>query len=65
MLGLMAGGDTTSTSVQHGIEYLLEDAARRRKLGRRTGHRHRFPEGLLPELPLLPDYFPFLAAGDC
>ena len=27
------------------------DAARRRKLGRGTGHRHGLPEGLLPELP--------------
>ena len=33
LMGLMAGGDTYSSSVQDGIEYLIEDPARRWRLG--------------------------------
>ena len=62
MMGLIAGGDTDSLSVQHGIEYLLEtqraDGSWDEELATGTG----FPQGLLPELPLSTRlYFPLLA----
>ena len=38
-------------------------AARRRHLGRGPRHRHRFPAGLLPELPPVPGLFPAAGAG--
>ena len=54
LMGLIAGGDTYSSSVQHGIEYLIATQQAGRHLARGTGHRHRLPESFLPELPLLP-----------
>ena len=48
ILALLAGGDTTSTTLHDGVDYLIRTQNRRRKLGRRSGHRHRVPQGLLP-----------------
>ena len=63
LMGLIAGGDTGSSSVRNGIEYLLGHSSDRRFLGRRTCHRHGFPEGLLSQLSLLPALFPAARAG--
>ena len=60
-LGLIAGGDTTSLSVQHGIEYLLEtqraDGSWDEELATGTG----FPKVFYLNYHLYKDYFP--AAG--
>ncbi len=61
LMGLMAGGDTYSSSVLDGIAVSDRNAEPRRNVVRRTGHRHRLPQGLLPQLPLLPALLP--AAG--
>ena len=63
ILGLIAGGDADSLSVQHGIEYLARDAAPRWKLGRGTGHGHRLSQGLLPELPHVQGLLPAARTG--
>ena len=58
ILGLIAGGDTTSLSVQHGIEYLLEtqraDGSWDEELATGTG----FPKVFYLELPLLQGLLP-------
>ena len=61
ILGLIAGGDTTSLSVQHGIEYLLEtqrpDGSWDEELATGTG----FPKVFYLNYHLYKDYFPLLA----
>ena len=61
LLGLMAGGDTNSLSVQHGIEYLLdtqrEDGSWDETLATGTG----FPRVFYLNYHLYKDYFPLLA----
>ncbi len=63
VLGLLAGGDTTSQSVHKGIEYLIEtqraDGSWDEDLATGTG----FPESLLPELSPVPALLPAAGAG--
>ena len=61
ILGLIAGGDVNSLSVQHGIEYLLEnqgpDGSWAEDLATGTG----FPKVFYLNYHLYKDYFPLLA----
>jgi squalene-hopene/tetraprenyl-beta-curcumene cyclase len=61
ILGLIAGGDPASLSVQHGIEYLLEtqrgDGSWDEELATGTG----FPRVFYLNYHLYKDYFPLLA----
>jgi squalene-hopene/tetraprenyl-beta-curcumene cyclase len=61
ILGLIAGGDAASSSVEHGIEYLLrtqgEDGSWREELATGTG----FPKVFYLNYHLYKDYFPLLA----
>ncbi len=61
ILGLIAGGDSNSLSVQHGIEYLLEtqrpDGSWEEELATGTG----FPRVFYLNYHLYKDYFPLLA----
>ncbi len=61
ILGLIAGGDPNSLSVQHGIEYLLEtqrpDGSWEEELATGTG----FPRVFYLNYHLYKDYFPLLA----
>lgn len=61
ILGLIAGGDTSSLSVRHGIEYLLEtqrpDGSWDEELATGTG----FPKVFYLNYHLYKDYFPLLA----
>jgi squalene-hopene/tetraprenyl-beta-curcumene cyclase len=61
ILGLIAGGDPNSLSVQHGIEYLLEtqlpDGSWDEELATGTG----FPKVFYLNYHLYKDYFPLLA----
>jgi len=61
ILGLIAGGDASSSSVEHGIEYLLrtqsEDGSWREELATGTG----FPKVFYLNYHLYKDYFPLLA----
>ncbi len=61
ILGLIAGGDAGSLSVQHGIEYLLEnqrpDGSWEEELATGTG----FPKVFYLNYHLYKDYFPLLA----
>ncbi|HEY2012855.1 MAG TPA: squalene--hopene cyclase [Bryobacteraceae bacterium] len=61
ILGLIAGGDANSLSVQHGIEYLLEtqrpDGSWEEQLATGTG----FPKVFYLNYHLYKDYFPLLA----
>ena len=61
ILGLIAGGDTASLSVRHGIEYLLEtqrpDGSWHEELATGTG----FPKVFYLNYHLYKDYFPLLA----
>jgi len=61
ILGLVAGGDSNSLSVQHGIDYLLEtqrpDGAWDEELATGTG----FPRVFYLNYHLYKDYFPLLA----
>jgi len=61
ILGLIAGGDADSLSVQHGIEYLLErqrpDGSWDEKLATGTG----FPKVFYLNYHMYKDYFPLLA----
>jgi squalene-hopene/tetraprenyl-beta-curcumene cyclase len=61
ILGLIAGGDVNSLSVQHGIEYLLEnqgaDGSWAEELATGTG----FPKVFYLNYHLYKDYFPLLA----
>lgn len=61
ILGLIAGGDTNSLSVRHGIEYLLEtqhmDGSWDEELATGTG----FPKVFYLNYHLYKDYFPLLA----
>ena len=61
ILGLIAGGDTGSLSVRHGIEYLLEtqrpDGSWHEELATGTG----FPKVFYLNYHLYKDYFPLLA----
>ena len=58
ILGLIAGGDANSLSVQPRHRIPARNPASRRKLGRGAGHRHRFPQGFLSQLPPLQGLFP-------
>ncbi len=61
ILGLIAGGDANSLSVQHGIEYLLdtqrEDGSWQEELATGTG----FPKVFYLNYHMYKDYFPLLA----
>ncbi|MGA9624675.1 MAG: squalene--hopene cyclase [Bryobacteraceae bacterium] len=61
ILGLIAGGDAASSSVEHGIEYLLRtqrpDGSWREELATGTG----FPKVFYLNYHLYKDYFPLLA----
>ena len=61
LMGLIAGGDAGSLSVQHGIEYLLEtqqaDGSWHEELATGTG----FPKVFYLNYHLYKDYFPLLA----
>jgi squalene-hopene/tetraprenyl-beta-curcumene cyclase len=61
ILGLIAGGDASSSSVEHGIEYLLrtqrQDGSWREDLATGTG----FPKVFYLNYRLYKDYFPLLA----
>jgi squalene-hopene/tetraprenyl-beta-curcumene cyclase len=61
IMGLIAGGDAGSLSVQHGIEYLLEtqreDGSWEERLATGTG----FPKVFYLNYHLYKDYFPLLA----
>jgi squalene-hopene/tetraprenyl-beta-curcumene cyclase len=61
LLGLIAGGDNSSLSVRHGIEYLLEtqhmDGSWEEELATGTG----FPKVFYLNYHLYKDYFPLLA----
>jgi squalene-hopene/tetraprenyl-beta-curcumene cyclase len=61
ILGLIAGGDDSSLSVRHGIEYLLDtqraDGSWKEKLATGTG----FPKVFYLNYHLYKDYFPLLA----
>ena len=61
VLGLIAGGDAASSSVEHGIEYLLRtqlpDGSWREDLATGTG----FPKVFYLNYHLYKDYFPLLA----
>jgi len=61
LMGLIAGGDDSSLSVQHGIEYLLEtqnaDGSWDEELATGTG----FPKVFYLNYHLYKDYFPLLA----
>lgn len=61
ILGLLAGGDSSSSSVRHGIEYLLEtqraDGSWEEELATGTG----FPKVFYLNYHLYKDYFPLLA----
>ncbi len=63
MMGLIAGGDTDSFSVQHGIEYLLEtqraDGSWDEELATGTG----FPKVFYLNYHLYTDLFPAAGAG--
>jgi squalene-hopene/tetraprenyl-beta-curcumene cyclase len=64
ILGLLAGGDTTSRSLQHGIEYLLEtqrpDGSWNEELSTGTG----FPKVFYLTYHLYRVYFPLLALAE-
>jgi len=61
ILGLIAGGDSNSLSVQHGVEYLLEtqrpDGSWEEELATGTG----FPKVFYLNYHMYKDYFPLLA----
>ncbi|MEI9974745.1 MAG: prenyltransferase/squalene oxidase repeat-containing protein [Ignavibacteriota bacterium] len=61
ILGLIAGGDPASLSVQHGVEYLLEtqrpDGSWEEQLATGTG----FPRVFYLNYHMYKDYFPLLA----
>ena len=61
LLGLIAGGDAASSSVEHGIQYLLStqrpDGSWREELATGTG----FPKVFYLNYHLYKDYFPLLA----
>ncbi len=61
VMGLLAAGDTRSESVQRGILYLLEHAARRWPLGRRPVHGNGLPTSVLPGVSPVSGLFP----ADC
>jgi squalene-hopene/tetraprenyl-beta-curcumene cyclase len=64
ILGLIAGGDDNSLSVQHGIEYLLDsqraDGSWEENLATGTG----FPKVFYLNYHLYKDYFPLLALAE-
>ena len=63
LLGLMAAGEVDHPAVARGIEYLADDAGRRRLLGRAALHRDGFPARVLSALPRLFEILPALGAG--
>ncbi len=63
LLGLMAAGEVDHPAVARGIEYLTDNARRRRLLERGALHRDRFPARVLSALPRLSEILPALGAG--
>ena len=63
ILGLIAGGDANSLSVQHGIEYLLETQRPDGSWDEELGHRDRLSQSFLSELPPVQGLFPAARAG--
>ena len=58
VLALLAGGDTTSSSLHDGIELFASDAEERRNVGRRIGNGNGISAGLLPVLSPIPAFVP-------
>jgi len=61
ILGLIAGGDAQSLSVQHGIEYLLETQRADGSWDERPATGTGFPKVFYLNYHLYKDYFPLLA----
>jgi squalene-hopene/tetraprenyl-beta-curcumene cyclase len=61
ILGLIAGGDTSSLSVQHGIEYLLETQRRNGSWDEELATGTGFPKVFYLNYHLYKDYFPLMA----
>ena len=58
LLALLRRGRDAAPAVERGVRWLVDDAARRRQLGRAVVHRHRLPRRLLHQLPPLPARLP-------
>ena len=63
LLGLMAAGEVDHPAVARGIDYLSQNAGRRRVLGRAALHRDRLPARFLPALSRLLEILSALGAG--
>jgi squalene-hopene/tetraprenyl-beta-curcumene cyclase len=61
ILGLIAGGDFSSRSVQHGIEYLLETQREDGSWGEELATGTGFPKVFYLNYHMYKDYFPLLA----
>jgi squalene-hopene/tetraprenyl-beta-curcumene cyclase len=61
ILGLIAGGDVNSLSVQHGVEYLLENQATDGSWAEELATGTGFPKVFYLNYHLYKDYFPLLA----
>ena len=61
ILGLIAGGDSNSLSVQHGIEYLIETQRPNGTWDERLATGAGFPKVFYLNYHLYKDYFPLLA----
>jgi len=61
IMGLIAGGDAASLSVQHGIEYLLETQRRDGSWNEKPATGTGFPKVFYLNYHLYKDYFPLLA----
>jgi squalene-hopene/tetraprenyl-beta-curcumene cyclase len=61
ILGLIAGGDTSSLSVRHGIEYLLETQRRDGSWDEELATGTGFPKVFYLNYHLYKDYFPLMA----
>jgi squalene-hopene/tetraprenyl-beta-curcumene cyclase len=61
ILGLIAGGDADSLSVQHGVEYLLERQSREGSWDEDLATGTGFPKVFYLNYHLYKDYFPLLA----
>ena len=63
LLGLMAAGEVDHPAVARGIEYLADNARRRRLLERAALYRDRFPARVLSSLPRLCEILPAMGDG--
>jgi squalene-hopene/tetraprenyl-beta-curcumene cyclase len=61
ILGLIAGGDAASLSVQHGVEYLLENQRENGSWEERPATGTGFPKVFYLNYHMYKDYFPLLA----